>query len=189
MKIILLLSLILNGILLYLYLEEKNQPPLERLFMEKHVECIPETKLLGKSKSKQIANSILKEKTPDEDAQLPFVEDRVTFERSVDDMEMVKKDFFFKNEIPEKLETQKAEILGDFYKMSSAIYSKHPTGMSMSFEEKHELVYMEEKAHKKIEKVFGKEKWAKYKNFVDSYNKKLIEGYKSGDYTGPLMGY
>jgi hypothetical protein len=189
MKIILLLSLILNGVLLYLYFEEKDQPPLERIIMEKHVERIPKAQSLAKPRPDKVTKSISKEKTPDEDAQFPLVGDQVTFERSVDDMEMVKKDFFFKNEIPEKFEIQKAEILGDYYKMSSAVYSKHPAGMSMSFDEKHKLIDMEEKAHKKIEKLFGKEKWSKYKIFVDSYNKKLIEGYKSGDYTGPLMGY
>lgn len=191
MKIILLLSLILNGILLYLYLEEKNQPPIERIIMEKHMERTPKRKTVAETNSSERFTKIVttEKKHDEEDPYAPFIGDQAAFERSVDDMEMVKKDFLEKNEMFENFEQKKSQIMGKYYEKSSRIYNKHPSGMTISFEEKRKLIDMEQEAHQEVEKLFGKEKWSKYKNFVDSYNKKLIEGYKSGDYTGPLMGY
>lgn len=191
MKIILFLSLILNGVLLYLYLEEKNQPPLERILMEKHVERTPKRKNVKvTSSSGDFTKVITTEKMPEEvDAYAPYIGDQTTFERSVEDMEVAKKDFLEKNEMYENFEQKKSKIMGAFYEKSSPIHKKHPSGMTMSFDEKRKLIDMEQAAHKEIEKVFGKEKWAKYKNFVDSYNNKLIESYKSGDYSGVLMHY
>lgn len=191
MKILLFLSLVLNSVLLYLYYQEKNLPPIERIIMEQHEK--PSVKLPAHTPEKfglpPKAKKVKKEGIEEEDPEHPFGLDPVSLGRSIEDMDIVKKDFLEKNEIPEQFEIEKAKILGDFYEKSAEVYKKFPTGMAVSFSEKRKLIDMEEEAHRKIEKMYGKEKWEKYKSFIDSYNKKLLDGYMTGDYTGPLLGY
>jgi len=191
MKILLIASLILNAVLIYFYYQEKSQPKIERIIMEQHEKPSVKTKshVPENFRPALVPKKIKKDPSEEADSEHPFVGDIVSFERTVEDMDAVKKDFLEKTEIPEQFDTEKAKILGAYYERSSAFYKKHPTGMSMNFGEKRKLIDMEEEAHRKIEKVYGKEKWEKYKSFVDAYNKKLLEGYMTGDYMGPLMGY
>ena len=189
MKILLLLSLVLNSVMIYLYYQEKNLPPIERIIMEQHEKPSFHANRPEKLGAPPRASKLKKERLEEKDPEHPFGLDPVSLDRSIEDMDIVKKDFLEKNEIPEQFEIEKAKILGDFYEKTAEVYKKFPTGMAVSFSEKRKLIDMEEEAHRKIEKIYGKEKWEKYKSFIDSYNKKLLDGYMTGDYTGPLLGY
>ena len=200
MKFFLALSIILNGVLLYLYLEEKNQPPIERIIMETHerrevtATSKKDSKLLPELKEsitpiKPGVSDLKTKSKKDKNAAFAIIGDEVSFDRAAYEMDLAKKDFFDKIELPEEKVEKKTEIMSNFYNKSGEYYKKNKSSMGMSFKDRRELLNMEEQAHSQIEKIYGKEKWQKYKDFVDGYNNKLINGYNTGEYNGPLMGY
>jgi hypothetical protein len=192
MKVLLVLSLILNGILGFLFYQEKSRPPLERIVVEEKtviekVPAAPATQLKTAAPKTQIKKS--DNSAGGDDFQPLIPGDEHGMQLAVEDMEVSKKDFFLKNDIPEKILKRKEQIMQELFERTMPIYQKHPTGITLSFEERRKLIDLEEEAQTKVRALFGEKNWNEYKKFVDQHNKKIIEGTKSGEYTGVLMGY
>jgi hypothetical protein len=62
----------------------------------------------------------------------------------------------------------------EFFKKSSQFWQKNPVG-ELSFEQRRQMIDMEEKLHKDLEKLHGKKNWERYQKFRESYNKKAFK--------------
>lgn len=190
MKLLFILSLILNGVLGFLYYQEKSRPPLERIIVEEKtvvkkvtVPPVPSYEARAKSASKE------KEIKVENDFQPILPADEQGLQMAVEDLEVIKKDFFLKQDISEKTLKKKEQVTQELYQKTAAIYQKHPTGITLTFDERRKIIDLEEEAQNKIRSLFGEKKWSEYKSFVDRHNKKIIESSKTGEYTGVLMAY
>lgn len=188
MKILLFLSLAMNLALGILYWRETQRPPLERIIVE---EKAAEKRSF---KPQKIQRALTQKNAPSgasmESGPEPILaSDTENLQREAEEIESLKRDYFDRVDIPESTLRQKEKIMQDFYLRSAEIYRKHPTGITLSFEERRLLLDLEEEAHQKIRSLFTEKKWKEYKSFVDRYNKKVIESSKTGESTGILMGY
>ena len=194
MKILLVLSLILNLVLAVLYYQEKQQPPLERIVLENqpstHKETSPEElsadELMGK---KVFSPKISSEK--EEEAEVDPLEmfSEEDFELIADDLNEIRKDFHGKLGLSEDLMQKKEQLMQEYLKQSGPIYAKGPLPFNLSFDDRRKLIDLEEKLYRDLEQLYGKEKWAKYKSMVDSYNGKVLEGHMRGESSSVMMSY
>lgn len=189
MKFLLVLSLILNGVLGFLYYQEKSQPPLERIIVEEKT-VVKKVTVPSESSDQVLTKTASKQEPKAENDFQPIIPgDEHGLQMAVEDLESVKKDFFLKQDISENTLKKKEQIMQELYQKTAPIYQKHPTGITLTFDERRKIIDLEEEAQNKIRSLFGEKKWGEYKNFVDRHNKKIIEGSKTGEYTGVLMGY
>ena len=189
MKFLFILSLIFNGVLGFLYYPEKSRPPLERIVVEEKTVVKKVTTPPVASAMEVAKPASNKESKVENDFQPIMPGDEHGLQMAVEDLETVKKDFFLKQDISEKTLKKEEETMQELYQKTAPIYQKHPTGITLTFDERRKIIDLEEEAQNKIRSLFGEEKWSEYKNFVDRHNKKIIEGSKTGEYTGVLMGY
>ncbi len=196
MKSLLGLSLALNlvlGMMLF-FNTQKKQPMVEsRTFSEQPSK--PKTQVVetrghvveAVPVAPQDKKSSKKEKNLES---IPFAEeDEAGFLAQTEDIEVFRKELLERLEIREDFLDKKGKLMDESYQKSLKIFKKHPTGITMSPEERQELIQYEIEGYKKVEKFVGKEKWEKYKKAVDQYNKKLFDSAPQGQYRGPLMGY
>lgn len=189
MKIALILSLVLNIVLggLFFFDERPGPEVRERLIIETHkapeVKKIPvpiETR--GKIVSPIPEKKEKKEKENEEREQPDFImPDSYELQDAGERMETRRMDFMTRElGITEEKIAQHNELRNDFFKETGKFYEKNPMG-ELSFEERRQLIDLEEMFHKRLEKLHGKENWQRYKKFREDYNTK---GYKKQMETG-----
>ena len=183
MKKLLTLSLILNVVLIYFYFEEINQPPIERIVMEKKVapENNPATAPLVK---KQDAPKI-----SDSDVQI-LVQDEQSFIQASDEIGIAQNKFLEDLEISEGFLKRKEKLTQEYFKQTGTIYGKNgQRPAELSFKERRRLIELEEKVQRDYKNLFGESRWDQYKKWVDDYNKNVINNHKSTEFSPLLMSY
>lgn len=188
MKILLIISLVVNLILGVLYFQEKNNPPLERIILEQasQTEEVKPTQISQKKKKIKKAKS--------GESELSEIDPLEVFnegdlETVAEDMNEVRKDFHHKLGLSENVLQKKEKLMQKFLEESQPIYRKGPMPFNMSFADRRKLIDLEEKLHQDMEKLYGKEGWAKYKAMVDRYNQKVLEGHLRGENSSVMMNY
>lgn len=183
MKIILSISIILNIILGYKIISGKPETPVkERLIIETHAEPRKEVVKPVETRGKVVSPVPPKKEQEEEKKEKKDMEpaefigfDSYELQDSGERMETRRTDFMI-NELgmtEEKIQQHK-ELRNDFFKETSKFYDKNPMG-ELSFEERRQLIDMEEMFHKRLEKLHGKDNWKRYQKFREDYNSK---GYK-----------
>lgn len=175
MKYFLGISFILNLILGYhFFFSTPEKVVVERLIIETHDDN--KTKALEPERT-----GIVKETFPDakkirkNEAPLVNVHDPQDFQEAGETMESERLDFF-----TEKLGMTEDKILkhnqirDDFYQRTSLFWKKNPM-RELSFEERRQIIDMEEEFFGKLEKLHGKKNWSKYQKYRENFNNK---GYK-----------
>ena len=183
MKKLLTLSLILNVVLIYFYFEEINQPPIERIVLEKKVapENTPGTAPLVK---KQDAPKI-----SDSDVQI-IVQDEQSFIQASDEIGIAQNKFLEDLEISEGFLKRKEKLTQEYFKQTGSIYGKNGNRPAeLSFKERRRLIELEEKVQRDYKNLFGESRWDQYKKWVDDYNKNVIKNHKSTEFSPLLMSY
>lgn len=188
MKILLTISLVLNVVLGVLYFQEKNKPPMERIILEQTSqteEAKPAqiSKKKKKSRKSKGGESVSSEIDPLE------VFNEGDLETVAEDMNEVRKDFHHKLGLSENVLQKKEKLMQKFLEESQPIYQKGPMPFNLSFADRRKLIDLEEKLHQDMEKLYGKESWAKYKAMVDRYNQKVLEGHLRGENSSVMMNY
>jgi hypothetical protein len=101
--------------------------------------------------------------------------DNHEFQDAGEKMESDRMEFFTEDlGMPEEKVFQHNKLREDFFKQTALFWQKNPT-RELSFEERRQMIKMEENFHKKLEKLHGKKNWEKYQKFREEYNSK---GYK-----------
>lgn len=198
MKILLVVSLILNIVLGVLYFQEKNQPPLERIilehsaFKETKKEIIPANpdRPVVKKKSPH-AKAAMMVNTSDADiGELTVVQDEQSFAQASEELVRTQTDYLqVELELSDAVLKKKVKMTNDFYQISGELYKKTPRGVRMSFKDQRKVIELEEKLQQNYAKLMGQKKWEKYRNFVDDYNQKILKNHKSREFSPLMMSY
>lgn len=185
MKAVLALSLIGNLVLMYLYFTKKPEVR-ERLIIETHSKAPapgPDDKVSAMSvmpkpevkKTEVKAKAKTKESEEEKDFPEFMPMDNYEIQESGQRMEEKRMEFMTQElgMSDEKIQEHN-RIREEFHRESSKFWAKDPM-RELSFEERREMIDLEENLHKKLEKLHGKENWKKYQKFRDEYNS---QGYK-----------
>lgn len=189
MKIGFILSLCLNVILLgvFFFKEEPKPPVRERLIIETHkAPVVKKAPVQIETRGKVISpvpQKIAKEKKENEEKSPPEYTpfDSYEFQDAGERMETRRIDFMTRElGMTEEKIAEHNRLRNDFFKETGKFYDRNPMG-ELSFEERRELIDLEEMLHRRLEKLHGKENWKRYKKFREDYNTK---GYKKQMETG-----
>lgn len=181
MKLILTLSILGNLVLGYMLISDKPEAPVrERLIIETHKEPKPREVIKPVETRGKVVSPVPPKKEQQKEKKEIDPPDFVGFDSyelqdSGERMETRRNDFMM-NELgmsEEKIQ-QHNELRNDFFKETSQFYDKNPMG-ELSFEERRQLIDLEEMFHKRLEKLHGKENWNRYQKFREDYN---TRGYK-----------
>ena len=191
-KVLLVLSLILNVVLGILYYQEKNQPPLERIIMEnKHeqvkIEKVMPSQILPQTKIKKVKEQTDSEIQTELDAIV--VQDEQTFVQASEELSRAQNSFLEELDLSESIIKKKLKLTMDFYQTTGALHQKTPRGMRMTFEDRRKELELEEKLHQNYANLLGDKKWQKYQKWVDNYNQNLLKNHKSREFSPLMMSY
>lgn len=180
MKAVLVLSLIGNLVLAYLYFTKKPEVR-ERLIIETHKE-LPKPKdpvsamsVMPKPEVKK--SEKVRPKENEEEKEFPEFMPMDNYEIQESGQRMEEKRMEFMTQelgMTEEKIQEHNRIREEFHRESSKFWAKDPM-RELSFEERREMIDLEEGLHKNLEKLHGKENWKKYQKFRDDYNS---QGYK-----------
>lgn len=168
MKILLTLSVVLNVILGVLYFREVNQPPLERIVLEKSAPEVITRKIVVEKRVRVRAKPEAQAISPMDPEHLAKIEE--TVERVGRD-----KTAFLTEQL--QLEPHQLEAIErtkeKFYNKFAA--ANHDQRMHPTLEQRRKLLELEVELEASIEKLLGKDKWKKFKTFRDQYNKQTSD--------------
>ena len=175
MKYFLGISFILNLVMGYhLFFGTPEKVVVERLIIESHDD--KKTKAAEPEKA-----GMVKETSPSakearkKEAPLINVHDPQDFQEAGETMETERLDFLTENlGMSEEKILKHNQIRDDFYQRTSLFWKKNPM-RELSFEERRQILDMEEEFFAKLEKLHGKKNWLKYQKYRENYNNK---GYK-----------
>lgn len=175
-KIFLALSLVTNFVLGYFLLTKKNEKEIvERVIVETHQGHKVSEPSLSPSKpatEKNLAPKV--EKVAIEPSEIYGIEQEEVQEAG-EKMESDRLDFFTsKLGMSEDKISQHNKLRDDFFKKTSLFWQKNPL-RELSFDERRQMLLMEEDFYAKLEKLHGKKNWERYQKFRENYNQK---GYK-----------
>ncbi len=175
-KKFLALSLVTNFILGYFLLTKKTEKEIvERVIVETHQG--PQASALTVSSSKlpnEKNNAPKVEKVAIEPSEIYGIEQEEVQEAG-EKMESDRLDFFTsKLGMSEDKISEHNKLRDDFFKKTSLFWQKNPL-RELSFDERRQMLQMEEDFYRKLEKLHGKKNWERYQKFRENYNQK---GYK-----------
>ena len=177
MKILLALSILGNVILGHKVFSKKEVPPVrERLIIETHKNPQPkethDVKSVNPVKPIEPQNKQAPEKNEKKDPPEFMSMDPYDFQDSGERMEMRRTEFMTQElGMSEEKIAQHNDLRQEFYKETSRFYDKNPLA-ELSFEERRQIIDLEEMFHKRLEKLHGKENWKRYQKFRNDYNMK-----------------
>lgn len=176
MKILLFLSLATNLLLSYLLLTKKDEKEVvERLIIESHdkikdhvTEPIKTTSVQEKKSKTNV------EKVAIEPSEI-FGLEQEEVQEAGEKMESDRLDFFTnKLGMSEDKISEHNRLRDEFFKKTSLFWQKNPL-RELSFEERRQMLELEENFHSKLQKLHGKKNWERYQKYRENYNQK---GYK-----------
>ena len=179
MNIILILSVLLNFALGFLYWKESSKPGLERSIVETHEEPrIVEKKIYVKVPSRPLDTNRKKltENEP-QSAGVPSGQmtefDPKVYEQSVEKVTQDREVFMQESLDLTPEDLQKIEkVKKDFYKEADQLI----LGMSEpTIEQRRQLLDLEESREAEFARIMGREKWEKFKKYRDDYNRKSFD--------------
>lgn len=175
-KIFLALSLVANFVLGYFLLTKKNEKEIvERVIVETHPGhevSVPSSSPIKSAAEKNLAPNV--EKVAIEPTEIYGIEQEEVQEAG-EKMESDRLEFFTsKLGMSEDKISQHNKLRDDFFKKTSLFWQKNPL-RELSFEERRQMLLMEEDFYRKLEKLHGKKNWERYQKFRENYNQK---GYK-----------
>ena len=187
MKVLLIISILLNVFLGVLYFQETNKPPLERIVIEhKKPEVIREQVVVREEVKQPRAP-----KVPKDGDKLEFdpmvVTDAQDYDDLVNQMETTKRDYFLNQlNLPEETLKKHDKMREQHMMETSKIYSKDPMG-ELSIEDKRELLRLEENYQNKVVKLYGKTNWEKIENYRRKYNMSVMKKVREENAPAILM--
>ncbi len=175
-KIVLGLSLILNLILAFVLLTKKVEPEIvERVIIESHQKVDFETPNVPASKAPlKPKNDVIEKNSPTPPSGMSVLDSHV-FQEAGEKMESERTEFLTeKLGMSEEKINQHNRLRDEFFKRTAEFWDKGPM-RELSFEERKQMLELEENLYKKLEKLHGKKNWARYQKFRETYNE---NGYK-----------
>jgi hypothetical protein len=175
-KKFLALSLVTNFILGYFLLTKKTEKEIvERVIVETHQGPQASASTVSSSKLPTEKNNAPKvEKVAIEPSEIYGIEQEEVQEAG-EKMESDRLDFFTsKLGMSEDKISEHNKLRDDFFKKTSLFWQKNPL-RELSFDERRQMLLMEEDFYRKLEKLHGKKNWERYQKFRENYNQK---GYK-----------
>lgn len=172
MKWLLLISVLLNLLLSYAYFELKNRPPLERIIIEE-VPKAAEPQKSGEVKQNSLVPQIpVKKESKNELRAYSETE----FEESIQKVQSDKEEFLVNELGLDQSQLEKIQKL----KMQSwqeigRVHDKGKVGGELSFDDRRQIIDLEEKLQYDIARTVGPKRWEKFLKFRDNYNKKVIK--------------
>lgn len=172
MKILLILSLLVNLVLSFILLTRRPEV-IERLIVESH----PHKLNHEVQSATTTVSALVTEKKERKTKELPELvalnqeEFQEAGEKVEDDRRV------FMSEVLGMSDAKIAQhnkLRQEFFKNTSEFWQKNPT-RELSFKERRELIEFEEDLHRKLEKLFGKKNWGKYQKFREEYNSKGLK--------------
>lgn len=184
MKVLLTLSLLANVALGYLYVELKSLPPLERIVVQ-------EKKVFVPAKSNQSGPQSFSQKKPnDTETSSPISPEYREYEAASMETDEKKNEVLEDLGITEEMVQKKEKLTNKFFKDYEKLVGKNSHGLNIDFATRRRLIDLEEKLHKDYEQIYGKERWNKYKKFVDKNNNRVLKDYnESGGSEGVMLNY
>lgn len=177
MKALLGISLLANITLGYMLATKKPEKEVvERLVIETHAKPATEVPVTTTQAAPQ--KPVLQDKEKKQKKEVEFVHfdsAAADFQDAGERMEAERMEF-----LTEKLgmtDDKLAEhnrIREDFFRKSAEFWNKNPM-RELSFQERRDMIKMEEDLYTKLEKLHGKKNWERYQKFRESYNQR---GYK-----------
>jgi hypothetical protein len=188
MKILLVLSLIVNVILGVLYYQEKSQPPIERIILEqKPTKVIREEVLVPVP----TPSKIKKKKADGQDLRLLDGDDTVMsqdYEEAVENIETSKREYLTTQlGISEDTLKKEGNLRSAFIRHSNKVYEKYQM-QELPIAERRQLLDLEEKLQQNVIKLYGKSNWEKFQKYQLNYNKQVIKRVKEDNAPAILMG-
>ena len=183
MKIILGISLILNLVLIYSLMtqEKKNhKPPLEKIIIETHknprLEKLTQTPAFRVGPVPGSQEKQAKE-TEKNNVEMPdaFAFDSVDVQDAGEKLEFDRMSYLSdKLGLSEEKISEHKRLREEFYKETDSFWKKNPVG-EISFSDRRQMIDREEKLHRDLEKLFGKEKWLRYQKYRQDYNQRSFK--------------
>jgi|GEM_PF-1839684 len=178
MKILLGLSVACNVFLGYSLITKKNQPEVvERLIIETHADTSKKEKPEAKETKPTVATGVKdSESTKKKKSEAPFIAmESPELQEAAEKMETERLEFL-SNAIglSEEKIAQHNKLRDDFYKETSSFWGKNSM-RELTFKERRQMLELEEKLHKDLEKLHGKKNWERFQKFRESYNQKGFE--------------
>ncbi len=164
MKIALGVSLLLNLVLTWFVVNKKTEVvERERVIIETHAApAVPQVKETPKS---------VEGKPKDAPAEFVPLESH-EFQSAGEQMESDRVEFLTeKLGMTEDKIAQHNKIRDEFFKETTKFWQKNPM-RELSFNERRQMLEMEEKVHARLEKLHGKKNWERYQKYREQYNMK-----------------
>jgi hypothetical protein len=174
MKALLVLSLILNIVLGYLLMTKKPEKEIiERVIIETHEKKSSEVPVPVDTRNVvQPPVPAKKEKKEKKDSFGFIPLENVDIQDAAEKMESERTDFMTAElGMTEDKIKEHNRLRDDFFKQSASFFQKDAMA-ELTFKQRRQMIDMEEKLHKNLEKLHGKKNWERYQKFRDSYNQK-----------------
>jgi hypothetical protein len=177
MKLILGLSVACNVFLGYSLLSKKSQPEVvERLIIETHADATKKEKAEVPQSRPTLAVSEETMSSKEKKADAPFVAmESPELQEAAEKMESERMEFLTTRiGLSEEQIAQHNKLRDEFYKETSTFWGKNSM-RELSFKERRQMLDLEEKLHKDLEKLHGKKNWERFQKFREAYNQKGFE--------------
>lgn len=174
MKVFLGASLLVNFVLGYFLLTKKSETEIvERTIIETHAQA---PKQFAMEETRGHTVTPVKEPKKKVEALPDFaVHDQSEFQDAGEKMEMDRMDFLQdKLGMTEEKIAEHNRIRDEYFQKTAEFWKKNPM-RELSFEERRQMISMEEELYAKLEKLHGKKNWERYQKFRENYNER---GYK-----------
>lgn len=188
MKIILIVSLILNVVLGIFLVGKKNSPVMERTIIETHAE--PRQVKHRETRAHVVSPITTEKEKSDPENTLPDMldADQVEVQDAGERMENERVEFLHNElQIPEATLREHQKLRNQFFQATGELWKNSGTG-ELSFEQKRELIDMEEKLHQDLEKLYGKKNWERYQKYRDDYNRRGFKKQSEDNHPFIFMG-
>lgn len=187
MKIVLAISLILNVVLGIFLVGKKNTPVMERTIIETHGE--PRQVKMRETRAHLVSPVDEKEKKESQETlPEPMDIDQVEVQDAGERMENERAEFLHNElQIPEATLKEHQKLRNQYFQASGELWKASSTG-ELSFDQKRELIDMEEKLHQDLEKLYGKKNWERYQKYRENYNKRGLKKQSEDNHPFIFMG-
>lgn len=168
-KVLLGISLLANAVLGVAFFTRKPEKEIiekERLIIETHSQTEAPVEIKKEPKKKKSSH----DSTPEP---LGFEGVGEEVYRELNEKAEADKTEFFTRELgsSEEKVREHNRLREEFYRQQSKLWDDFKTSHP-SFEQRRDMIKLEEELYKKLEKLHGKEKWKKFQKFRDKYNNK-----------------